>query len=126
MVAPAWLSIGILSLAVGAVGVVLPVLPTTPFLLVSAYAFARSSPRLHRWLLGHHRFGPLIENWQRYGAIDRATKRFSVIVMVLTPVVTWAFRPPVWALGVQIMVLITAATFVITRPEPGNPDNKKQ
>ena len=120
---PVWLAVGILSLACGIVGVVLPLLPTTPFLLVSAYAFAQSSPRLHRWLLRHRRFGPLIRNWQRYGAIDRPTKIVALTVMALTPPVTWLIGAPAWALAAQIVVLLCAATFVGTRPE--NPVPKK-
>ena len=113
-----WILIGLLSLALGSLGVVLPVLPTTPFLLLSAYAFAKSSPRLHQWLMKHRQFGPLIDNWHRYGAIDRRSKRLSLAVMILTPVVTWAFGPPLWALGLQLVVLGLAAGFVLTRPLP--------
>ncbi|MDG2479242.1 MAG: YbaN family protein, partial [Alphaproteobacteria bacterium] len=62
-------------------GVALPLLPTTPFLLVAAFAFARSSDRWHRWLREHRVFGPLIADWQEHGAIDRRTKLLSVLAM---------------------------------------------
>ena len=58
-----WLLAGLMSVAIGAVGLVVPLLPTTPFLLVAAFAFARSSERLDRWLREHRSFGPLIDNW---------------------------------------------------------------
>ena len=74
--------VGLISLALGALGVFLPLLPTTPFVLISALAFANSSPRLHQWLLDHHLFGPLITNWQRYGATSRPTKILSLLSMV--------------------------------------------
>lgn len=112
-----WVALGVLSLACGTLGVFLPLLPTTPFLLLSAYAFARSSPRLHKWLLRHAWFGPLIDNWERYGAISRRTKITAVCVMVLTPFVTMIIGAPVWALGAQIAVLTVAAVFILTRPE---------
>ena len=57
-----WLLAGLASVAIGAIGVVVPLLPTTPFLLVAAFAFARSSTRLNRWLREHRSFGPLIHN----------------------------------------------------------------
>lgn len=116
---PAWIACGILALAFGAAGTVLPLLPTTPFILLSAYAFAQSSPRLHRWLLQHRHFGPLIENWRRYGAISRRTKIVSVAVMATMPAVTWFAGAPGWALGVQGAVLLAAAMFVLTRPDTG-------
>lgn len=114
---PIWFAFGALSLGCGVVGAVLPLLPTTPFVLLSAYAFARSSPRLHRWLVLHPQFGPLISNWQRYGAIGRRAKIVSVVAMVLTPFVTWMVGAPLWALGAQILVLAGAIGFVVTRPE---------
>ena len=112
-----WLIIGLSSLGCGILGVVLPLLPTTPFILVSVFAFARSSPRLHDWLISHQRFGPLITNWQRHGAIDRRTKYIALTVMVLTPPISWLMGVPLWIILVQICVLSLSATFIITRPE---------
>jgi uncharacterized membrane protein YbaN (DUF454 family) len=117
MARPVWLTIGVLSFACGVLGVVLPLLPTTPFVLLSAYAFAQSSPRLHRWLIQHPRFGPMIRNWQLYGAIDRRTKIVAFTVMIFTPLITWIIGAPPWALAAQIVVLLTAATFIATRPD---------
>lgn len=114
---PVWITIGLVSIGLATAGALLPLLPTTPFLLVAAYAFAQSSPRLHRWLLHHKQFGPLIHNWQEYGAIDRKTKIVAVIVMLLTPVITWLIGAPVWALGAQAVVLCCAGIFVVTRPD---------
>lgn len=118
-VRPLWFLVGLLSLSLGAAGAVLPLLPTTPFVLLSAFAFARSSNRLHGWLIQHAFFGPLIENWQRYGAIDRKTKRLSLAVMALTPIISWFMGAPSWALAAQIAVLSCSATFIATRPEGG-------
>ena len=57
-----WLIVGLLALALGAIGIALPLLPTTPFILLAAFAFAQSSEKLHQWLLDHNVFGPLIDN----------------------------------------------------------------
>lgn len=113
-----WLLAGLLAVVVGAIGVVVPLLPTTPFLLVAAFAFARSSKRLTRWLHEHPKFGPLIDNWQRYGSIDRRSKQMAIAVIVATPVITYFIGAPWWALGSQVLVLACSATFILTRPLP--------
>jgi len=113
-----WLLVGLTAVAIGAVGVVLPLLPTTPFLLIAAFAFARSSTRLHRWLLEHRSFGPLIGNWHRDGSIDRKVKRTAIIVICMTPVITWLLAAPLWIIACQIVVLSAAAIFILTRPLP--------
>ena len=107
-----------MSVAIGAVGLLVPLLPTTPFLLVAAFAFARSSTRLDRWLREHRSFGPLIENWHRDGSIDRKAKRAAIIFILITPVVTWLFGMPFWVIACQIAVLSAAAIFILTRPLP--------
>lgn len=113
-----WLLAGLAFIAVGAIGVILPLLPTTPFLLLAAYCFTRSSPRMHRWLHSHATFGPLVNNWNQYGSIDRRSKRIAIIVILLTPVITVMIGVPWWALAFQLLVLGFAATFVLTRPDP--------
>ena len=65
---------GFLAVGLGAVGIVLPLLPTTPFLLLAAFCFARSSERLHDWLINHPTFGPPILDWRDRGAIGRKAK----------------------------------------------------
>jgi hypothetical protein len=113
-----WLLAGLTSVAIGAVGIVLPLLPTTPFLLIAAFAFARSSARLNNWLREHRSFGPLIDNWHRDGSIDRNVKRTAIIVILMTPVITWLFGTPLWIIVCQIVVLSAAAVFIVTRPLP--------
>jgi len=113
-----WLLAGLTAVAIGAVGVVLPLLPTTPFLLIAAFAFARSSARLDRWLREHRSFGPLIGNWHRDGSIDRKAKRTAIIVIFVTPVITWLFGAPLWIIACQIVVLSASAIFILTRPLP--------
>jgi uncharacterized membrane protein YbaN (DUF454 family) len=108
---------GVVFVAMGAIGVILPLLPTTPFLLLAAYCFARSSPKLHGWLLNHPTFGPLISNWDRYGSIDRRSKRIAIIVILMTLGLSLAIRVPWWALASQIVVLAIVSTFILTRPE---------
>ena len=110
-----------MSVVIGAAGVVLPLLPTTPFLLLAAFAFARSSTRLDRWLREHRSFGPLIDNWHRDGSIDRKVKRTAIVVICMTPVITWLFGAPSWIIASQVVVLSAAAMFILTRPAPFRP-----
>jgi len=112
-----WMITGLIALALGFVGVVLPLLPTTPFLLVAAYAFARSSPRLEAWLVNHKHFGALIRNWQRDGSIGRRTKISAAIVMALTFVLSFLLGASNTVLIIQAIVLSCSAAFVLTRPD---------
>jgi uncharacterized protein len=117
MTRPLWLAFGVLNVAAGAAGVVLPLVPTTPFLLLAAYCFARSSPRLHAWLLEHPRFGPLITDWQQHGSIARRAKITAVTLMALTFAGSVAFGLKPWIIAVQAVVLAASATYIVTRPE---------
>ena len=113
-----WFVIGSTALGLGAVGVALPLLPTTPFLLLAAFAFARSSDRWHAWLLNHRVFGPIIENWRRHGAIGRRTKVVSTMSMAGVIAVSFALDVDPTVLAVQIAVLTISAAFVLSRPLP--------
>lgn len=114
----AWLLVGFVALALGAIGIALPLLPTTPFVLVAAVAFARSSERLHGWLVNHDVFGSLIDNWHRYGAISKRAKVISVVSMAAVLVVSVVMAVPAVVIVVQLVVLGAAALFILTRPEP--------
>lgn len=117
-----WMGFGCLCVALAAAGAVLPLLPTTPFLLLAAYAFARSSKRLHDWLLAHRQFGPLIRNWQRHGAIDRRAKWLAVLVMMAALTLSLVLRLDLRLVLVQGVVMLAAASFILTRPDgPAGP-----
>jgi uncharacterized membrane protein YbaN (DUF454 family) len=113
----AWLGLGIGATGCGIAGIVLPLVPTTPFLLVAAYAFAQSSPTLHDWLVTHPQFGPVIADWRTHGAIDRRTKVLAVIVMVLMLLGSWMAGLGLPLLLLQAGVLAAVALFILTRPD---------
>lgn len=81
--AVAWIA-GSCSLVLAVLGLFLPVLPTTPFLLLTAACWARASPRLHHWLLSHPRFGPLLDQWQRHRSLPRRAKRAAIAMLSLS------------------------------------------
>lgn len=116
-----WLMGGMLSLGCGLAGIVLPLVPTTPFLLLAAFAFARSSPRLHGWLVGHARLGPMIRDWQDHGSISPRTKAISVAVMAATWIGSWLAGFGGVILTVQALALGPAAAFVLSRPSGPRP-----
>ena len=116
-----WLVVGLVALALGALGIAVPLLPTTPFVLLAAFAFARSSTRLHAWLVTHDVFGTLIDNWQRHGAISRRAKVVSVVSMAAVLAFSLAMRAPTAVIVLQLAVLGGAALFILTRPAPPPP-----
>ncbi|CAG2138963.1 hypothetical protein LMG31506_02041 [Cupriavidus yeoncheonensis] len=76
-----WVTLGATSLLLGIIGIFLPVLPTTPFVLLAAGCFARGSERFHGWLLEHPRFGPLVSDWQRHHSIPLRAKCLALVMM---------------------------------------------
>ena len=115
-----WLLGGFITLGLGAVGVVLPLLPTTPFILLAAFCFARSSNRLHRWLHQHQVFGPLIENWNKYGAIGKKAKMLAIGSIIAVFCISLFLDIPIWALGAQFLTLTCVSYFILSRPLPPN------
>ena len=111
-----WFSLGIIALVLGMVGVVLPLLPTTPFILLAAFAFARSSTRMHGWLINHKVFGPLIEDWNTHGAIRPRAKKAAVISLIAVFTISVLLRVSPLVLGVQAVVLLASGIFIVTRP----------
>lgn len=79
-----YLCIGVTALFVGILGIFLPILPTTPFILLAAGCFARSSERFHNYLLGHRIAGPIIREWCEYRSVKRQVKRWAYLVMLLS------------------------------------------
>ena len=112
-----WLSFGWLTLVLGAIGAFLPVMPTVPFLILSVWAFSRSSPRLRNRILRHPKFGPPIRAWQRGGIISRPAKIWSTLAMAMG--VGWALLLGLHPLFIaaQATVCICVAAYLLTRPE---------
>ncbi len=114
-----YLCLGWLMVATGIVGAFLPVLPTTPFLLVALWCFSKSSPKLEAWLLSHPKFGPSLRNWREKGAIPRRAKIAAVSLMTMSYGIFWLGTAPTpLRASIVAAVMLGAAIFVTTRPEP--------
>lgn len=114
---------GVACTGLGAVGIVLPGLPTTPFLLLAALCFSRSSERFHRWLVGHRWLGPYIRNFEQGRGMTRRDKAITLATMWLTMSITaTVFIPVVWG---QLALLATAAgvsVYLLRLPTPAQTD----
>ena len=105
---------GFVGLAI--LGAMLPGLPSTVFVILAAWCFGRSSPRLEAWLLNHERFGPPLRAWRARGAIPRKAKAIALTSMAVSGVLTLATAP--WAVGIGVaVVLVASAAYVGTRPD---------
>ena len=112
-----WGTVGVLGIILAFAGMVLPVLPTVPFVLLAAFSFNRSSPRFHHMLMEHRIFGPQIREWQEHRAIDPRVKLIAVASMAVGLSFSWFILPPFyWT--IQLMILLVAALFVLTRANP--------
>ena len=113
------LCLGWAMVGIGLVGIFLPLLPTTPFLLLAAWLFSRSSPRLERWLFDHPWFGQPLRDWRRDGAISRRAKICAISLMGLGLLVLWS-RPATspWVAAAATAVILLCGLFIVSRPEP--------
>jgi uncharacterized membrane protein YbaN (DUF454 family) len=88
-----WALAGGFAMALGVIGIVLPLLPTTPFVLLAAFCFARSSVRYEQWLLTHPRFGPMVQDWRAYRAVPLRAKQLAWVMMVASSALAWWTLP---------------------------------
>ncbi|WP_109995244.1 YbaN family protein [Salinisphaera sp. LB1] len=105
-------------IGLGALGVVLPGLPTTPFVLVAAWAAGKSSPELRRRLRSHPHFGPALVAWEDERAIPRRAKWLAVALMAASWIVLWCTIEHRGMIALVGAMLAAMAVFVFTRPEP--------
>ncbi len=112
-----WVTLGLISVGFGAVGVFLPLLPTVPFMILAAFCFARSSERLHYWLLNHRAFGPAITDWRDRGAISRRVKFISTVSVAAVFGISLLLAVKPVVLGIQALALAGVLIFIWSRPD---------
>ncbi|MBS3896214.1 YbaN family protein [Silanimonas sp.] len=112
-----WIALAYAALGLALLGVLLPGLPTTPFVLVAAWAAARGSRHLHDWLLAHRLFGPMIFDWQTRGAVSRPAKRAALGTMTLCALLLLLVSPKLWMAVLGIACMAVVAGWLWRRPE---------
>ena len=111
-----WLLTGVSATGMAAAGIILPLLPTTPFLLLAAFALARSSPLLHQRLLQQPTFGRMLDDWHQHGAVNSQAKWAAFAVMVTSLLSSLWLSAPHWLMLLQLVAFVAVGMFLVTRP----------
>ena len=127
-----YLTFGWFMFSLGFIGVFLPVLPTTPFMILALWGFSRGSESLHRWLYNHPRFGTALRDWDQFGMIPLKVKFTAIFMMSISAVyLTFLSGAPNIAIIVVLGIMVYSAIYVMTRPsriiekvEPANTEDK--
>ena len=110
------ISLGWLCVGLGFVGVFVPGIPTTIFLIIALWAFTKSSEKLRHWLLNHKRFGPILNNWQEHKVVPRRAKILMVALMSLAVILFYySLQSLILTIGL-IIILVSVAIYVISLP----------
>ena len=110
------ISLGLLCVGLGFVGVFVPGIPTTIFLIIALWAFTKSSEKLRYWLLNHKRFGPILNNWQEHKVVPRRAKILMVVLMSLAVILFYySSQSLILTIGL-IIILVSVAIYVISLP----------
>ena len=110
------ISLGWLCVGLGFVGVFVPGIPTTIFLIIALWAFTKSSKKLRHWLLNHKRFGPILNNWQEHKVVPRRAKILMVVLMSLAVVLFYYSLQNLYLTIGLIIILVLVAIYVISLP----------
>lgn len=107
---------GVLCVIAGIIGVFVPLWPTTIFMILALWAFARSSPRLHNWLLTHRRFGPPLQAWERHGAIPAWAKLLAVVSLAASLAIVAVSVHSHLVVGIVAAFFAILVLYILTRP----------
>ena len=110
------LTIGWLSVGLAFIGVFVPGIPTTIFLIVALWAFARSSKKFHSWLLNHKRFGPILQNWESHKVVPRKAKILMIILQISAVIIFHYSLQNIYLTAILIITLVFVARYVLSLP----------
>ena len=113
----AWTAAGMLMVALGVIGAMLPVMPTTIFLILALACFSRASPRLEHWLLHHPRFGAPLRQWREHRAVSRRGKAMACLGMAIGFVAMCLGHPPWWVIAMVGAMEVAVIIYLLRRPE---------
>ena len=110
------ISLGWLCVGLGFIGIFVPGIPTTIFLIIALWAFTKTSPKLRQWLLNHKKFGPILSNWQEHRVVPRRAKILMVTLMILSVILFhYTLQNLYFSIGL-IIILFLVAKYVISLP----------
>lgn len=112
---PVYTTVGILSVVLGGIGVIVPLLPTVPFMILAAFCFARANPAWEQRLLAHKQFGPHIAAWRTRGAISRRGKAMAIVALAASAAIGLAALSG-WHAYVPLAVAVISGSWIVTRP----------
>ncbi|NQZ00701.1 MAG: YbaN family protein [Bdellovibrionales bacterium] len=126
---PLYIGLGFICVALGVIGIFLPIMPTVPFLLLAAWCFERGSDKLHNWIISHQTFGPPILAWQQHGVIKKRSKVIAVFFITCSFSYVLLYRPIMIPVKILLFIIgISVITFITTRPSqvPDGERNENQ
>ena len=110
------ITIGWLCVGLAFVGTFVPGIPTTIFLIVALWAFAKSSKKFHSWLLNHKKFGPILQNWESHKVVPRKAKILMVILQISAVIIFHYSLQNIYLTAILIITLIFVARYVLSLP----------
>jgi uncharacterized membrane protein YbaN (DUF454 family) len=110
-----WLAAGVAALLLGIIGIVLPLLPTVPFVILAAFCFSKGSRRWEKWLLDHPRLGPYVRDWREHHAVPMRAKLLAIVMMSISCAGTWWFAPAKFA-WIPTVLCAGAAIWLLRLP----------
>lgn len=114
--------LGWFSLITGIIGIFLPLLPTTPLVLLAAWCFSKSSERFHQWLLEHKYFGPMLRDWQSSDGIPKRTRNRAILFMWLGMAISIIIVGRFWATLCLVIIGLAVSTYLLRMPTRSEPE----